>query len=278
LSSIKYRPEVDGLRALAILAVLIYHFFPNLMQGGLVGVDIFFVISGYLINKTLIANNSINLQNIKEFYVRRILRIFPALILMFWCVFLFGWIALYADEFKELGLHIASGAGFVSNITYMNEAGYFDHNSELKPLLHLWSLGVEEQFYLVWPLALVFILRMRQPLFAIWAILIASFSACLIISYHDVNYAYYLPMTRFWEILMGAAIAANEKKVGNERLDDRKSLLGLLLICASILFVDGKEHFPGWQALIPVAGAYLIIRNSSGGYTNKIRFIRLSRG
>lgn len=240
------------------------------MQGGLVGVDIFFVISGYLINKTLIANNSIDLQKIKDFYVRRILRIFPALILMFWFVFLFGWIALYADEYKELGKHIASGAAFVSNITYLNEAGYFDHDSELKPLLHLWSLGVEEQFYLVWPLALVFILRIRQSLFAIWALLIVSFSACLVISYHDASYAYYLPMTRFWEILMGAAIAANEKRIGNETLDDRKSLFGLLLICTSIFFVNGAENFPGWQALIPVAGAYLIIRNSSGGYTNKI--------
>lgn len=270
MSSLRYRPEVDGLRALAILSVLIYHFFPTLMQGGLVGVDIFFVISGYLITKTLITNNSINLQSIREFYVRRILRIFPALILMFWFVYSFGWIALYADEFKELGLHIASGAAFVSNITYLNESGYFDQNSELKPLLHLWSLGVEEQFYLVWPLVLAFILRMRQPLYAIWAIFILSFSACIAISYHDANSAYYLPITRFWEILLGAVIAANEESDGNQKLGDRKSLFGLLLIGASFIFVNGKENFPGWQALIPVAGAYLIIRNSSGGYTNRI--------
>ena len=270
MSSIKYRPEIDGLRAVAVLAVLIYHFFPESMQGGLVGVDIFFVISGYLINKTLIAGRTFSLASIKEFYVRRILRIFPALLLMLWAVFLFGWIALSADEYKELGLHIASGAGFVSNFTYLNESGYFDRSSELKPLLHLWSLGVEEQFYLVWPLLLLPILKWRSPMVAVLALAALSFVSCVYVTYQDADVAYYLPVTRFWEILLGAALAASEQRDGRQVPDDRYSLLGLALILLSVFWVDGKADFPGWQALFPVVGAYLIIRNASGGYTHRL--------
>lgn len=270
MSKIKYRPEVDGLRAVAILSVLIYHFFPSAMPGGLVGVDIFFVISGYLINKTLVANHVARTHSIRDFYVRRILRIFPALLLMFWAVFLFGWISLYADEYKELGLHIASGAGFFSNITYLNESGYFDRSSELKPLLHLWSLGVEEQFYLVWPLALLFILTLQRPVRAIWGLALLSFVACVFVSYRNADYAYYLPMTRFWEILLGAVIAAQERSGKAEHLGARKSVFGLFLILVSIFWVDGSANFPGWQALFPVLGAYFIIRNSAGGHAHRI--------
>ena len=156
LSHQKYRPDIDGLRAVAVLAVVAFHSFPSWVRGGFIGVDIFFVISGYLISTIIFENLDKGTFSFTEFYARRIKRIFPALLLVLIACFAFGWFALLADEYKQLGKHIAAGAGFISNFTLWNEAGYFDNSAETKPLLHLWSLGIEEQFYIVWPLLLWF--------------------------------------------------------------------------------------------------------------------------
>jgi hypothetical protein len=147
----KYRADIDGLRAVAVLAVVGFHAFPNLVKGGLVGVDIFFVISGFLISTIIFDSLERNSFSFLEFYSRRIRRIFPALLLVLIASFSFGWFTLLADEYKQLGKHIAAGAGFVSNFVFWNESGYFDNTADTKPLLHLWSLGIEEQFYIVWP-------------------------------------------------------------------------------------------------------------------------------
>jgi len=156
LSHPKYRPDIDGLRALAVLSVVAFHAFPNGVQGGFIGVDIFFVISGYLISTIIFQNLEKGTFSFTEFYIRRIKRIFPTLILVLVSSYAFGWFALFADEYKQLGKHIAAGAGFVSNLILWSETGYFDTSAETKPLLHLWSLGIEEQFYIVWPLLLWF--------------------------------------------------------------------------------------------------------------------------
>ncbi len=148
----KYRPDIDGLRAIAILSVVGFHAFPEWVKGGFVGVDIFFVISGFLISSIIFGNLEKNTFNYYDFYARRIRRIFPALILVLVASYAAGWYLLLPDEFKQLGKHIAAGAGFVSNLVLWNEAGYFDKASYTKPLLHLWSLGIEEQFYIFWPL------------------------------------------------------------------------------------------------------------------------------
>ena len=148
----KYRPDIDGLRALAVLAVIAFHAFPAQASGGFIGVDIFFVISGYLISTIIFENLDKGTFKFSEFYARRIARIFPALILVLVASFTFGWFVLLADEFKQLGKHIAAGAGFISNLVLWQEVGYFDNSAETKPLLHLWSLGIEEQFYIAWPL------------------------------------------------------------------------------------------------------------------------------
>ena len=149
-----YRPDIDGLRALAILPVVGYHAFPQAFGGGFIGVDIFFVISGFLISGIIFRKLEQDSFSAVEFYSRRIRRIFPALILVLATCYVAGWFLLTAEELKQLGKHIAGGAGFISNFILQNESGYFDVAAEQKPLLHLWSLGIEEQFYIVWPLLL----------------------------------------------------------------------------------------------------------------------------
>ncbi|MGC2165385.1 MAG: acyltransferase, partial [Gallionella sp.] len=145
----KYRTDIDGLRAIAVLCVIGFHAFPNWLKGGFVGVDIFFVISGFLISSIIVNSLDQGTFSFAEFYARRVKRIFPALILVMASCFVFGWFALLPDEYKQLGKHIASGATFISNFTFWQEAGYFDKSTDSKPLLHLWSLGIEEQFYIV---------------------------------------------------------------------------------------------------------------------------------
>jgi peptidoglycan/LPS O-acetylase OafA/YrhL len=159
-----YRPDIDGLRAIAVLSVLFYHAFPTLLPGGFIGVDIFFVISGFLITNIVqkeIINHSFSIKN---FYVRRIKRIFPALILVLLATLLVGWAVLLRHEFQQLAWHVVAGAGFFSNIALWAEADYFDRLSEVKPLLHLWSLGVEEQFYILWPLLLALVFKFKANL------------------------------------------------------------------------------------------------------------------
>src|SRR6188768_2812844 len=150
----KYRPDIDGLRAVAVLAVVAFHAFPGRLSGGFIGVDVFFVISGYLISTIIFENLDKGTFSFAEFYARRIKRIFPALLIVLAASVVAGWYTLLADEYKQLGKHVAAGAGFVSNLVFWAEAGYFDLTSPAKPLLHLWSLGIEEQFYIVWPLLL----------------------------------------------------------------------------------------------------------------------------
>ena len=150
----KYRRDIDGLRAVAVLAVVAFHAFPNWVKGGFIGVDVFFVISGYLISTIIFESLDKGTFSFSEFYARRIKRIFPALIIVLVACFTFGWFALFPHEYKQLGEHIAAGAGFLSNIVLWKDAGYFDNAADTKPLLHLWSLGIEEQFYIVWPFLL----------------------------------------------------------------------------------------------------------------------------
>jgi len=148
MAHINYRPDIDGLRAIAILCVVGFHAFPTQLQGGFVGVDIFFVISGYLISTIIYNEVEKDSFSFRQFYFRRIKRIFPALLLVLSVTWLFGWFVLYPDEFKQLGKHVVGGLTFVSNFVLLIEMGYFDNASETKPLLHLWSLGIEEQFYI----------------------------------------------------------------------------------------------------------------------------------
>ena len=158
-----YRPDIDGLRAVAVASVVIFHAFPDWLPGGFVGVDIFFVISGFLISGIILGDLNKERFSFVDFYARRVRRIFPALIVVLAACLVLGWFVLLTVEYESLGLHTVAGAGFVSNLLLWSEAGYFDVAASLKPLLHLWSLGVEEQFYLFWPLLLVVSRKGHNP-------------------------------------------------------------------------------------------------------------------
>lgn len=280
-SESSYRPDVDGLRAVAILLVVLFHAFPKLLKSGYVGVDIFFVISGFLISniifKELLKNHRVSLGH---FYIRRINRIFPALILMFIACFCFGWVALFPDEYQQLNKHILGGSSFVSNIMLWNENGYFDTVASTKPLLHLWSLGIEEQFYIFWPI-LVWLswkgsFKRLYTLIAI--VFFVSFALNIKTVSHDVTAAFYLPQTRFWELLSGSFLAAlslqsglsKSISKGKEQLfANSQSLIGLLLIVIALLVIKGGKHFPGWGALLPTLGAALIIGAGGRAWFNR---------
>jgi peptidoglycan/LPS O-acetylase OafA/YrhL len=277
IHSIAYRPEIDGLRALAVTLVILVHAFPQYMQNGFIGVDIFFVISGFLINGILITqldNGSFSLQ---DFYIRRANRIFPALVLVLAVCMGFGWLSLYATEFKLLGRSIVSGAGFVANVASFLESGYWDVSAKLKPLLHLWSLGVEEQFYLFWPVLLWAAWARHVNVAILCCVLIAlSFAWNLWSIGVNPPAAFYLPFSRFWELLAGSilAYAAFAQRPYLRRMamssiwTNLSAFLGLTLIIVSLVARYPTDEFPGWHALLPVLGTVLIISSGSRAWFN----------
>ena len=293
----KYRADIDGLRAIAVLSVVCFHAFPALLKGGFIGVDVLFVISGFLISTIIFDNLERDSLSFVEFYSRRIKRIFPALLLVLTACFAFGWFALLADEYKQLGKHIAAGAGFVSNFVFWNESGYFDNAAETKPLLHLWTLGIEEQFYIVWPLLLWAAWKGRFNLLTL-TLVIASISFALNIKglHADAIATFYSPQTRFWELLTGSILAyvtlykpnvgATKRQKLNTHLNaiiytksaqtnentlrNVQSILGATLIGAALLIITKERHFPGTWALLPTLGAVLIISAGSQAWLNRV--------
>lgn len=272
----KYRPDIDGLRAIAVWAVLFFHAFPTKFHGGFVGVDIFFVISGYLISNILFENMEDGNFTFRDFYSRRIRRIFPALILVMTVTIIAGWGILVADEMSQLGLHIAAGAGFISNLIVWGEAGYFDTASALKPLLHLWSLGIEEQFYIFWPLLLWGALKFRIS-FLLLTILIAfgSFTLNVTMISSDPTATFYSPATRAWELLCGTILAwlsLYSTRLNHETAPWRAhilSLCGSTLLIVAMILMEKNRAFPGWWALLPVLGAVCLIASGPQGVINK---------
>ena len=198
---LKYRSDIDGLRAIAVLTVVLFHAFPEWISGGFIGVDIFFVISGYLISSMLFENIDNGTFSFYDFYSRRIRRIFPALLIVLPSLYLFGWFTLFEDEFIQLGKHMVGGASFLSNFFLWNESGYFDNIADTKPLLHLWSLGIEEQFYIVWPIFLCFTWKNRNNfLTIILLIALMSFIINITMVYTNPVGAFYSPLSRLWEL------------------------------------------------------------------------------
>jgi peptidoglycan/LPS O-acetylase OafA/YrhL len=271
----KYRSDIDGLRAIAVLSVLVFHAFPEWLSSGFVGVDVFFVISGYLISTIIFENIDQGRFSFKAFYVRRINRIFPSLILVLIASYGFGWLNLLADDFAQLGKHIAGGAGFVSNLILWNESGYFDKAAEVKPLLHLWSLGIEEQFYIFWPLLMVWMSRWpKRVLPAILLVAVISFvlNVAAIEAYPVATF--YSPVTRFWELLIGSLLAyASLYSPAFKRVSDGQkniaSVAGLSLIIVAAVVLNQKSLFPGWWALLPTIGAALLIAAGPHAWCNK---------
>jgi peptidoglycan/LPS O-acetylase OafA/YrhL len=271
LTNPKYRPDIDGLRGIAVLAVIGFHAFPRFFQGGFVGVDIFFVISGFLISSILFRNFEKNSFSYAEFYARRIKRIFPALILVLAPCLIFGWLIL-PSEFRQLGKHVAAGAGFVSNFAFWREAGYFDESAETKPLLHLWSLGIEEQFYIFWPLLLGICWRRKLNFLTITLLIaFASFATNLFLVQANPVAAFYSPLSRFWELMIGGLLAylTIHRSQKLPKQSAWVSLSGFLLVVTSIALVDSEKPFPGWWGLLPTIGTFLIISAGPSNWVNR---------
>ena len=293
---LRYRPDIDGLRAIAVLSVVIFHAFPGRIKGGFIGVDVFFVISGYLISLIIFEGLASRTLRLSDFYARRIKRIFPALLLVLVSSYAFGWIALLSNEYKELGKHIAAGAGFVSNLVLWSEAGYFDNSAHTKPLLHLWSLGIEEQFYILWPIAIWIAWRRNSSILAITAItFFISFSLNIRDAERDSVSAFYFPHTRFWELLSGSLLAwiifknrtglqtqkfgflaqtreTRHIKQDNNYLNFTPNLLstaGCAVLGSGFLFITEEVSFPGAWAAIPVFGTALIILAGPSAWINR---------
>lgn len=268
----KYRADIDGLRAIAILSVVGFHAFPEWLRGGFVGVDIFFVISGFLISIIIFGNLEKNSFSYYDFYARRIKRIFPALILVLATSYVLGWYLLLPEEFKQLGKHIAAGAAFISNLVFWSEAGYFEKASYTKPLLHLWSLGIEEQFYIFWPLLLGLVWKYRLNFLAITIfIAVASFSVNIFTVDSNQVADFYSPLSRFWELMIGGILAylTLHRPHYLPKNTNIQSIIGLLLIIIAILSINQKSAFPGWWALLPTIGSFLVISAQPTAWVNR---------
>jgi len=273
----KYRPDIDGLRAIAVLSVVGFHAFPKWVLGGFVGVDIFFVISGFLISTIIFGSLGGAGFSYREFYARRIRRIFPALLVVMASTLLFGWYVLLSDEFRQLGKHLLSSAGFVTNLVLWGEAGYFETAAEYKPLLHLWSLAVEEQFYIFWPLLLGFAWKLqggkgRRAAFWMWVATVLSFLLNVYGVHRYATATFYSPLPRMWELAAGALLAYGALKREPHRNVFRRelrSVAGLVFIGLGIGLISHDKAFPGWWVLLPVLGTCLLISAGPGAWLNR---------
>ncbi len=280
-----YRADIDGLRALAVLAVVGFHAFPGAVSGGFVGVDVFFVISGYLITGIMLDTAAAGRFSLAAFYARRIRRIFPALVVVLAACYAAGWWWLFEDRFAQLGKHVAGGAGFASNLLLWQEAGYFDASGETKPLLHLWSLGIEEQFYLAWPLVFYVAWHRRLPVLVIAAGAGAASLAFNLYSIRqDLVGTFYSPATRAWELMAGSLLACAARPAtmagwpwlarvyngAGARGRDVLSMAGGVAVVGAVMGLNGSRHYPGAWALIPVTGAALLIAAGPAAWLNRV--------
>jgi peptidoglycan/LPS O-acetylase OafA/YrhL len=272
--SLKHRSDIDGLRAVAVLGVVIYHAFPWVLPGGFIGVDIFFVISGYLISGILYKGHNAENFSFGEFYARRIRRLFPALITVLLLCLAYGWMILLPDEFRQLGKHVAAGTLFIQNFVFWNESGYFDTAANLKPLLHLWSLAVEEQFYIFFPPLLILLWKKPKILVpAMVVLLVASFLGNIIMSVQNSTTDFFLTPYRAWEFLGGSLLAWwHYEKNHEEDVPLHRNLLswgGLLLLALGMAVIHTGDAYPGWRALLPVAGTLLLMEGGRDAWVNR---------
>ncbi|MBI1329845.1 MAG: acyltransferase family protein [Alphaproteobacteria bacterium] len=272
----RYRADIDGLRAIAVLPVVLYHFGVAPFSGGFVGVDIFFVISGFLITQLIHAEMRESRFSIVGFYERRVRRIFPALFAVLAATAIASYVWLFPSDFKNYADSLLGTAVFGSNFVFWSEAGYFDAAATLKPLLHTWSLAVEEQFYLIFPLILFFAAKAsrRVLLLIVAAIFVVSLVASIWATHKAPDSAFYLLPFRMWELLLGSLLALGEWPVPGGRAGrEFAGVAGLALIGIAVFTFTGETLFPGAAALLPCVGAGLIIWSGAGGGTITAAFL-----
>lgn len=285
MTKTEYRPDIDGLRALAVLAVIAFHAFPSALPGGFIGVDVFFVISGFLITTLIREGLQQQSFSFSAFYAGRIRRLFPSLIVVLIACQVFGWFALLSNEYKALGKHIAAAAVFIPNFIFWGESGYFDYAADAKPLLHLWSLGIEEQFYFFWPVVVWLGYRHKTSLYTLGVVLcLGSLAWSLMTIEQSPPGVFFSPITRMWELISGCLLAffiddkpravdplkPHEPKSGSDRWTHPASaLIGLSLLSLAALFFDGDLLYPGAWALVPVVGTCFIISAGNQSWINR---------
>lgn len=275
----QFRTDINGLRAIAVIAVVLFHFNAAWMPGGFAGVDVFFVISGFLMSGIIFRGIEQDNFSLLKFYVARANRIIPALVGLCLILLVFGWFYLNSIDYKALGNHAASSLAFVSNIVYWQESGYFSASSYEKWLLHTWSLSAEWQFYIIYPLLLV-VMRKFMSITSMKATVlvgaILGFIFCIVVTYKWPNSAYYLLPTRAWEMMIGGVAYLYPWTISAQK-KQQLEWLGLLLIITSCFFISKDSPWPGYLALFPVAGAFFILqahRNDSV-ITNNVIFQKL---
>jgi len=258
-----YRKDIDGLRAIAVLLVVVYHGFPNFLKGGFLGVDVFFVLSGFLITGIISTDLNPAVFSLRQFYFNRIRRIFPSLLAVMMAFLIAGWFILRSEEYIQFGNEILAGSLFYSNFYYLSQNNYFDVTSELKPFLHLWSLSIEEQFYMLYPLILLFLNKFfksrRIQLSAISILAIASFTFCVLTA-DSPSQTFFLPIARWWELLFGGVLALSMTKGRiNVAHSNLFALGGFVSIALGVVLVQVIESFSTYMGLIVVVGTLLLI-------------------
>ena len=266
-----YRPDIDGLRAVAVAIVIAYHALPHLLPGGFIGVDVFFVISGYLITQLILSGPGQGRFSLLGFYQRRIRRIVPALLVVMIACLAVGWFVLLPGEFAWLGRSLAWSAPFLANRFFAQHTGYFDPGADFNVLLHLWSLAVEEQFYLIWPLLLMLAQRRGQTTRVLGVVLVTSLAISVWAAWHAPAVYFFLTRARAWELALGAMLAALPNPArrlgGSWRAGSAAAGLGLIVVGA-VLFSTG-DAFPGFWGLVPTGGAALLIAAGPDTWVNR---------
>lgn len=275
-----YRPDIDGLRAFAVLPVVLFHFkiFPDYVGGGFAGVDIFFVISGYLITGIIFSGINDRTYSLIGFYDRRIRRIFPALISLYLLCIAAAFFLNFPSEAAMIGRSIIASTFFVSNIFFYSRSGYFDRDSETNPLLHTWSLSVEEQFYVLFPLLIFAIQKLshRAKISTILTIAIASFVYSAYMVHENSSAAFYLVQFRAWELAIGSLLAIGAvPKIPRRWIAEVIGALGLAAVCLTFVYLSKTLPFPGIAALPPCLGTAAIIYSGASNLTFVGRLLSL---
>ena len=274
-----FRKDINGLRAIAVIAVVLFHFNASWVPGGFAGVDVFFVISGYLMTSIIFRGIEKENFSLYRFYIARANRIIPALAVLCFVLLVFGWFYLSPIDYRTLGTHVASSLTFVSNIVYWRESGYFNIASHSKWLLHTWSLSAEWQFYIVYPIFLVFMrkyLTLRTMKTALFVATILGFVLCVVATAKWPNPSYYLLPTRAWEMMMGGLAFLYPFSIK----ESKKKFIewtGLFLIIGSYFFISKENSWPGYLAIFPVLGTFLVIQaqNNKSFITGNLIFQKI---
>lgn len=258
----QFRYDINGLRAIAVLAVVIFHFNPQWLPGGFAGVDVFFVISGFLMTSIIFGGVEKNIFKLFKFYNARANRIIPVLAAMSAVLLVFGWFYLTPIDYRDLGRQVEKSSLFISNLLFAKGGGYFDTAEHTKWLLHTWSLSVEWQFYIFFPIFIVILkqyLSFKNLKRVVIGLFLASFIYCIYTTYKDSKTAYFLLTSRAWEMLLGGLAFLYPWSLKNKITKITVQSLGIVLIVTSYFFMSKDTLWPGYMALIPVFGAYLII-------------------